>query len=260
LEKNVPVSPSSQSQVEQVPSSSIESIAQDIIQSEFNSTQFTQSQQEELVMLLTQILEDIFHVENRLLRLLLQDHSAFKAFAFAFTQAIFVYDKDDKAAVEKFLQSHSMTWDHALQVKKTAVHRRVRRYVPPPDVLCPTLQKLFDCWKDVPCSLDPEKGPLFNQKARKQAENILHTARQGFLSDPPGIPLYYKIGVDRNGLNYYRTVRGTNSIEGGIHMPLRRTFGSLNASPELTDALLCNYRDRRNTTVCIFFCLLFHSH
>ena len=45
-------------------------------------------------------------------------------------------------------------------------------------------------------------------------------------------------------------------------MPLRRTFGSLNASPELTDALLCNYRDRRNTTVCFFFtfCLLFDNH
>jgi hypothetical protein len=132
--------------------------------------------------------------------------------------------------------------------------------VPSPDILCPTLRKLFDCWKDVPCSLDPEKGPLFNQKARKQAENILHTAQQGFLSDPPGIPLYYKMGVDRNGLNYYRTVRGTNSIEGGIHMPLRRTFGSLNASPELTDALLCNYRDRRNTTVCTFICFLFSNH
>jgi len=32
-------------------------------------------------------------------------------------------------------------------------------------------------------------------------------------------------------------------------MPLRRTFGSLSASPELTDALLCNIRHRRNTTV-----------
>ena len=61
------------------------------------------------------------------------------------------------------------------------------------------------------------------------------------------------MGVDRNDLNYYRTIRGTNSIEGGIHMPLRRTFGSLNASPELADALLCNWRDRRNTTVCNIF-------
>ena len=35
-------------------------------------------------------------------------------------------------------------------------------------------------------------------------------------------------------------------------MPIRRTFGSLRASPELTDALLCNIRHRRNTTVGFF--------
>ena len=103
LENNATVS-SSQPQVEQISSSSIESIAREIIQSEFNITQLTQAQQEELVTLLTQILEDIFPVENRLLHLLLQDHSAF-----AFTQAIFVYDRDDKAEVEKVLQSHNMT-------------------------------------------------------------------------------------------------------------------------------------------------------
>ena len=99
------------------------------------------------------------------------------------------------------------------------------------------------------CSLDPERGPLFNQKARKQTKNILQTARLGLMSDPPGIPLYYKMGVDHNGLPYYHCIRGTNSIEGGIHMPLCRTFGSLSASPELTDALLCNIRHRRDTTI-----------
>jgi hypothetical protein len=57
------------------------------------------------------------------LRLLSQDHSAFKAFAFAFTQAIFVYDKDDRAAVEKVFQSHNITWEYALQATKTAIHR-----------------------------------------------------------------------------------------------------------------------------------------
>jgi hypothetical protein len=57
------------------------------------------------------------------------------------------------------------------------------------------------------------------------------------------------MGVDHNGLPYYHCIRGTNSIEGGIHMPLCRTFGSLSASPELTDALLCNIRHRHNTAI-----------
>jgi len=202
--------------------------------------------------LLTRILQDIFHVEDRLLRLLPERHSAYKAFAIAFTQAIFVYDKDDRAAIEAALKKHNVTWEYALRTKKDAIHRRVRRYVPPPNILCQALKTLFDCWQNVPCSLDPEKGPLFNKNARKQAKNILQIAHLGLMSDPPGIALYYKMGVDKNGLSYYRSVRGTNSIEGGIHMPLRRTFGSLSASPELTDALLCNSRHRRNTTVGTF--------
>ena len=82
------------------------------------------------------------------------------------------------------------------------------------------------------------------------------------MSDPPGIPLYYDMGVDKDGLHCYRTVQGTNSVEGNIHMPLRRMFGSLHASPELSDALLCNSHDRRNTTVCwkFYLSLIFVSH
>jgi hypothetical protein len=212
----------------------------------------TQPSDKDLKALLTRILEDIFHVIDRLLRLLSKSHSAYKAFAFAFSQAIFIYDRNDREAVEAILDKHNLTWDYALHIKKTAIHRRVRRYVPPPDILCQALETLFACWQDVPCSLDPKRGPLFDEKARKQVKNILQTARLGLMSDPPGIPLYYKIGVDCNGLPYYRCVRGTNSIEGGIHMQLRRTFGSLHASPELTDALLCNIRHRHNTTVGCF--------
>jgi len=77
-------------------------------------------------------------------------------------------------------------------------------------------------------------------------------AKLGLISDPPGYSLYYNMGVDKDGLPYYRCIRGTNSVEGGIHMPIRRTFGSLRASPELTDALLCNIRHHRNATVGCF--------
>ena len=145
---------------------------------------------------LTRVLEDIFHVEDRLLCLLSEDHSAYKAFAFAFSQAIFVYDKDDHAAVEAELKKHNITWKFALHTKKDAIHRRVCRYVPPPNIFCQALELLFNCWQDVSCSLDPERGPLFNQKARKQTKNILQTARLGLMSDLPGIPLYYKMGID----------------------------------------------------------------
>ena len=82
------------------------------------------------------------------------------------------------------------------------------------------------------------------------------------MSDPPGISQYYNMGVDKDGLHCYHTVQGTNSVEGNIHMPLQRMFGSLHASPELSDALLCNSCDRRNTTVSckIYLSLTLVSH
>lgn len=198
----------------------------------------------------SRILEDAWHVMDRLLRCLKRSHSGYKSVATAFSRALFVYDKDDHAAVSLMLSHKGTTFDAALRKNSDAVHRQICRYIPPPDVLCPVLETLFNSWKDVPCSIDPEQGVLFSAKARNQAENILKSARLGHISDAPGIALYYKMGIDKEGLPFYRCTRGTNSVEGGIHMPLRRTFGSLHASPELSDALLCDFRHRRNTTVC----------
>jgi hypothetical protein len=112
------------------------------------------------------------------------------------------------------------------------------------------LWNLFNSWKNVQCSKDPEKKVLFNKEARKEADTLIHLATQGFLSDPPGLQLYYKIRTDPDGLTVYCCICGTNTIEGGIHMPLWQTFGSLHAFPELADALLALIHHRRNTTVC----------
>ena len=122
----------------------------------------------------------------------------------------------------------------------------------PPDILVPQLETLFASWQDVQCSLDPTCGPLFSDSACKQAQSIIQVAQLGLISDPPGYALYYKMGVDPDGLPYYHCVRGTNSVEGGIHMVIRRTFGSLRASPELSDALLCNIWHRQNAHVGYF--------
>ena len=73
------------------------------------------------------------------------------------------------------------------------------------------------------------------------SERLLDTAHHCFLSDPPGIPLYYHMGIDRDGLTLYRTICGTNSVEGGVHMAVQHVFGSLQASPELAECLLLNW-------------------
>ena len=39
--------------------------------------------------------------------------------------------------------------------------------------------------------------PLFNKNAWKSAKNLLKNVQMGYLSDPPGIPLYYSVGIDK---------------------------------------------------------------
>ncbi|KAF8076563.1 hypothetical protein FPV67DRAFT_1559024 [Lyophyllum atratum] len=197
----------------------------------------------------SRLFDDLWHVQDRLLRLLSKGHSGFKAFAAAFSQVLLVPDDSDVAAVSSVYQKRGLTWSYALRSESDAIRRRVRRYCPPPERLVPDLKKLFDGWSGVKCSVDPQRGVLFSEAATKQSAAIIRVAEQGLLSDPPGFPLYRAIGTDPDGLTVYRCLRGTNSIEGGIHMPLRRTFGSLRASPELADSLLANIRHRRNATV-----------
>jgi len=152
-----------------------------------------------------------------LLRLLPQSHSAFKMFRLAFGEAIFVFDKNDQAQIEEFLETK---WDQALGRNPGEIYRRCWRYIPSPDILAPVLKTLFECWRDVLCALDPPNQKLFSAAAWHQAQNMLKSAEDGMMSDPPGIPLYYDMGVDKDGLHCYCTVWGTNSVEGNIHMPL----------------------------------------
>lgn len=91
---------------------------------------------------------------------------------------------------------------------------------------------------------------LFDSLAWKQAPSILKTVQLGHVSDPPGVQLYYKTKrLDRYGLTVYRCIRGTNSLEGGVHQNLIRKFGSFGAGPELANAMLTEYRLRHNIDV-----------
>lgn len=83
-----------------------------------------------------------------------------------------------------------------------------------------------------------------------EALSVLKTVELGHASDPPGVQLYFKTGrKDKFGLTLYRCVRGTNSLEGGVHQNLIRKFGSFGAGPELADAMLTEYRLRHNIDV-----------
>ncbi|KAG7093302.1 hypothetical protein E1B28_006984 [Marasmius oreades] len=201
--------------------------------------------------LATRVLDDAFHFMDRLLKTLSKKHTAFKEFAHQLSETIFVRDAEDLKRVKEFLDTKGIPWDYVVRAKKTWLNRHVRRYIPPPEKLGADLTRLFEGFKNIACSSDRKKGRgrFFSKESIKTSESLLETVRRGFLSDPPGIPLYYIIGWDRDHLPVYRTIRGTNSIEGGVHMLIRRIFGSLKASPELAVALLSNWVLRRNQRV-----------
>lgn len=197
----------------------------------------------------TRVLDDAFHFMDRLLRLLSKKHSAFNAFAHDFSEAIFIRDKSDELAVRTVLENHGVDWEYAKRAKASALNRRIRRYIPRRAILVARLEHLFNAYADIQCSTKKSRGSFFSDEAKEMTIHLLNTARQGYLSDPPGISLYYLMGKDRDGLNLYRTVRGTNSIEGGFHKSVRRVFGSMRASSELAECLLNNWILRRNIKV-----------
>ncbi|KAF9065307.1 hypothetical protein BDP27DRAFT_1424992 [Rhodocollybia butyracea] len=199
----------------------------------------------------TRVFDDIFHFMDRLLRTLPKSHSAFKEFTHLFSETILIRDANDTKAVKAVLEKKNIPWKYIVRSRKDWLNHHVRRYVPAPSKLEADLTRLFSSFQDVVCSSDRKKGRgrFFSKDSRKVCESLLDSVHRGFLSDPPGIPLYHIKGWDKDGLPLYRTIRGTNSIEGGVHMTIRRIFGSLRASPELSVSLLSNWVLRRNKRV-----------
>jgi hypothetical protein len=208
---------------------------------------FTIMQQSE--KLPSRVLNDGFHYMDRLLRLLSKKHSAFKAFAHDFSEATFVRDHSDECAVRAVVEKNGGNWEYYKRTKSSALNRHIHRYIPECTILLGRLDKLFKAYQDIQCLTKKSNGPFFSDDTKEMVQHLLQTAREGYLLDPPGIPLYYLMGADRDGLKIYRTVRGTNSLEGGFHMVVRHILGSLRASPELVECILINWILRRNIRV-----------
>ena len=107
------------------------------------------------------------------------------------------------------------------------------------------LTEFFNCWGKIKCPITGQQ--LFNAETWKKTQGVLHDVCKGWLSDPSSIPVYTQEGTDKSGLPLYHYICGTNSVEGAIHNPICRNFASLNASPELADALIADFRHRYNT-------------
>ncbi|KAL9536874.1 hypothetical protein MBANPS3_012294 [Mucor bainieri] len=196
--------------------------------------------------LYSRVVKDIFHLMDMIKPY--KKHGLYDEFTRKFSESLFTLDEEDVEKVTRALISKGESWESKLKYERSWVLKRVKRRVADPPTLIPILKALF-------LSLGPLKDSnsgraLFDKVAWKQAHSVLKIVQQGHASDPPGVQLYYKTGrTDSYGLPVYRCIRGTNSLEGGVHQNLIRKFGSFGAGPELANAMLTDYRLRHNLDV-----------
>lgn len=197
----------------------------------------------------SRVLKDPFHVFNMFY--ISTGHGLRVDFARALRDALFLLDPED---VEK-INAWGRTQNPPVDIHYLLIHRprwvlqRCKRVIPPPEQLYPAVAEVFKSWgalKDAKTGL-----PLFNKNAWKTAKHILEMIYGGFLSDPPGIPLYSEMGIGATtGLMIYRCFRGTNSVEGGVHNQLRSHLPSTGTSVRHSLACLKDYVLRHNLLVC----------
>jgi hypothetical protein len=196
----------------------------------------------------SRILADVFHEIDKVCRTISKKHTHHDSFATAFSDTMLIPDKNDRLRVEAYLREHKLqNWDKVRRTNAKWCWKRVRRYIPEKDVLFHLLSQLFKCWGPVKCTVTGQ--PLFTDETWKKVQGVLHDVRKGWISDPAGIPLYTIRYHDSHGLPIYHCIRGTNSVEGAVHNPIRRNFASLNASVELADCLIADFRHRHNIDV-----------
>jgi len=190
---------------------------------------------------------DIFHLHHQFP--IAMHHGLRRPFMRALSASLFVPHPEDKAAVEAFLRNKGTSYNVKLLSKHDWVLKRVRRYVPPPEILLPRVSAVIKAFGPLK---DAKTGqPLFNSRACEIAQNVLENIRLGHFSDPPNVQLYYEVGKDKDGLTIFRCCRGTNDVEGGVHQNLIRRFTSFNVSPRHAVNLLLDYVTCHNAQVCV---------
>jgi len=172
----------------------------------------------------TRIKKDIFHAFHMLP--IPVNHGSRPAFLRALRDHLMRWDPVARSEVDKVCRKHfDLTFDQMLRRNPRFIAERTPRHIPPPSVLVTSIQHVYDMFKD---AIDAKTGtPLFTEPFRIKADAVLELARQGYLSDIDGVPMYEKAGIDVYGLQKWKCVRGTNNVEGGPHGDIYRKFGAL---------------------------------
>jgi 3'-5' exonuclease len=196
----------------------------------------------------SRVLKDAFHVFNQFY--IPAAHGLRVDFSRALSHAMFIPDPEDARRIEAWGQTQDpkVSFDYLRKYKARWLWKRCKRIIPPPAQLYPAMREVLMTWG--PLKDATTQAPLFNKAAWKTAKHILDLASNGFISDPPGIPLYSLMGIGKDtGLPVYRCFRGTNATEGGVHTHLRSHLPSSGTSVEHALMCLLDFVLRRNLLV-----------
>lgn len=199
----------------------------------------------------SRVLKDIWHVFHMFY--ISATHGCRKQFARDLRDAIFIPDLEDKARINAWgaLQNPVTSYDILRNSSPDWLRKRCKHVVPPPHILYPLVADVFRTYGPL---RDPDsKKPLFSTDNWKAAKSVLDLIKNGFQSDPPGVPLYTEIATDNKGLTIYRCARGTNATEGGVHMHIRSRLPKFGTSVRHIQACLMDYVLRHNLLVCCYF-------
>ncbi|KAG2225277.1 hypothetical protein INT45_001501 [Circinella minor] len=153
----------------------------------------------------------------------------------------------DLVAVTKVLESQGKTFSYERRKNKEWVQARIRRVVSPPKKIIDQVYNVIMTFSALKYAATQQS--LCTKQSSKEAENFLTLISSGYLSYLAVISLYQVRRKDKHDLNVYRCLRGTNSLEGGVHQNLNRRFDAFNASVKLAFALMTEYKTRHNLDV-----------
>jgi hypothetical protein len=210
----------------------------------------------------SRVLMDVWHAMARIR--VSKEHGFRRPFARALRDAMLIPDAADKSRISHYLASIGSSWDDVLRFKPRWLWKHCKRTIPPPEELYALVKEVYTTFGPL---LDAKtRQPLFNARAWKDAGNVLKAIQAGLLSDPPGIPLYFQIGVDKKhgNLPIYRCARGTNNAEGGVHHSGRRHLpisgvSARHASARLRDFVLMHNLVVSKDPVCLGTVLILHN-
>ncbi|KAJ3515878.1 hypothetical protein NLJ89_g1482 [Agrocybe chaxingu] len=189
----------------------------------------------------SRVIKDIFHVFNMLR--LPKNHGLRKEFGRAFRDAVLLFVREDFLRISAWLPTLNppVDFNQVFAARPKWMLKHCRRFIPPPDKLLPLVKELFSVFG--PLKDATTRAPLFTQQQWHASKQILELIRQGFVSDPPGIPLYYVIGLDAKAANLpiYRCARGTNFLEGGVHSHLLSRLPTSGTSVRHLNACFCDF-------------------